>query len=328
VGVEKTNIDFIILHFTVQYSIFKTIAMKGFDVAKVREYGNVEFLARELVEGFITGLHKSPFHGFSVEFAEHRLYNTGESTRHIDWKVFAKTDRLFVKRYEEETNLRCHLLIDTSSSMYYPEPHYGKITFSIMAAGSIAYMLQRQKDAVSLCTFSEGIEVQTPVKSTPSHVHKIFLELETLLQKPKPQRKTSVADVLHEIAEKIHKRSLVILFSDMFEDFEQADRIFSAMQHLRHNLHEVLLFHVTDRRTEEEFAFDDRPYEFIDLESGERLKVQPAQVKKHYQETVKKYYQELRLKCGQYRIDFVEADVAKGFDQILSAYLVKRSKMR
>jgi uncharacterized protein (DUF58 family) len=298
------------------------------DFAKVREFGNVEFLARQLVEGFITGLHKSPFHGFSVEFAEHRLYNTGESTRHIDWKVFAKTDKLFVKRYEEETNLRCHLLIDTSSSMYYPEPNMGKVTFATMAAASIAYMLQKQKDAVSLCTFSNEIEVQTPVKSTPSHIHKVFLELENILKRPKSQRKTNVADVLHEIAEKIHKRSLVVIFSDMFEDVTQSDKLFSAMQHLKHNLHEVLLFHVTDKKTESDFAFEDRPYEFIDLESGEKLKIQPNQVRKSYQETIQKYYHDLRLKCGQYKIDFIEADVAQGFDPILTAYLVKRSKMR
>jgi hypothetical protein len=179
-----------------------------------------------------------------------------------------------------------------------------------------------------LCTFSDKIEIQTPIKSTPTHVHKLFLELETVLKRPKSQRKTAVADVLHEIAEKIHKRSLVVIFSDMFEDINETDRIFSAMQHLRHNLHEVLLFHVTDRRTEEEFAFDDRPYEFIDLESGERVKIQPGQVKKQYQEAVKKFYHELRLKCGQYKIDFIEADVAKGYDQILTAYLAKRNKMR
>ena len=304
------------------------MSQRTLDLSKIREYGNVEFLARQLVEGFITGLHKSPFHGFSVEFAEHRLYNTGESTRHIDWKVFGKTDKLFVKRYEEETNLRCNLLIDTSSSMYYPEANYGKITFSAMAAASIAYLLQKQKDAVSLSTFSDKIEVQTQIKSTPSHIHKVFLEIEGLLQKPKPQRKTSVTDVLHEIAEKIHKRSLVVIFSDMFENFEQSDKLFSALQHLRHNLHEVLLFHVTDRKTEAEFNFDERPYEFIDLETDERIKLQPNQVRNSYQEAVKKYYNDLRLKCGQYQIEFVEADIAQGFDTILSAYLVKRGKMR
>lgn len=298
------------------------------DLVKIREYGNIEFLAKQLVEGFITGLHKSPFHGFSVEFAEHRLYNTGESTRYIDWKVFGKTDRLYVKRYEEETNLRCHLLIDTSSSMYYPEKSNGKITFSIMAAGALAYTLQKQRDAVSLTTFSEGIEIQTPIKSTPSHIHKIFLDLDSLLQRPKSNKRTSVVETLHEIAEKIHKRSLVVIFSDMFDNITNTERLFSAMQHLRHNLHEVLLFHVTDKNTEEEFNFDERPYEFIDLETGEKVKVQPSQVKTHYQAAIKEFYHDLRLKCGQYKIDFVEADISQGFDQILSAFLVKRGKMK
>lgn len=296
------------------------------DLAKIREYGNVEFLAKQLVEGFITGLHKSPFHGFSVEFAEHRLYNTGESTRYIDWKVFGKTDRLYVKRYEEETNLRCHILIDTSSSMYYPEKTNGKITFSTMAAGALAYMLQKQRDAVSLLTFSDGIEIQTPIKSTPSHIHKIFMDLESLLQKPKPQKRTAVVETLHEIAEKIHKRSLVVIFSDMFDDINNSDRLFSAMQHLRHNMHEVLLFHVTDKNTEEEFNFEERPYEFVDLETGEKVKAQPSQVKEQYQTAIKEFYHDLKLKCGQYKIDFIEADINQGFDPILSAFLVKRRR--
>ena len=298
------------------------------NLSQVRSYGNVEFLARQLVEGFITGLHKSPFHGFSVEFAEHRLYNTGESTRHIDWKVFGKTEKLFVKRYEEETNLRCHLLIDTSSSMYYPESSYGKITFSVMAAACLSYMLQRQKDAVSLTTFADTIEVQTPVKSTPSHVHKLFTQLDQLMVQPKPLRKTSAADVIHQVAEKINKRSLVIIFSDMFENSDKSDALFSALQHLRHNLHEVLIFHVTDKKTEEDFAFEERPYEFIDLETGERVKLQPGQVRDTYQQAIKTYFQELKMRCGQYKIDFVEADIAQGFDQILTSYLMKRTKMR
>ena len=303
------------------------------NLGQVRSYGNVEFLARQLVEGFITGLHKSPFHGFSVEFAEHRLYNSGETTRHIDWKVFGKTEKLFVKRYEEETNLRCHLLIDTSSSMYYPESNYGKMTFSVMAAACLAYMLQRQKDAVSLTTFADTIEVQTPVKSTPSHVHKLFTQLDLLMVQPRPLRKTSAADVIHQVAEKIDKRSLVVVFSDMFENIgpshgERSDALFSALQHLRHNLHEVLIFHVTDKKTEEDFTFDERPYEFIDLETGERVKLQPGQVRDTYRQAVKTYFQELKMRCGQYKIDFVEADIAQGFDQILTSYLVKRTKMR
>jgi uncharacterized protein (DUF58 family) len=304
-----------------------------FDLVKIREYGHIEFLAKQMVEGFITGLHKSPFHGFSVEFAEHRLYNNGESTRHIDWKVFAKTDKLFTKRYEEETNLRCHILIDVSSSMYYPETvekgiaYYGKKDFSVLAAGCLAYMLQKQKDAVSLCLFSDEVELQTPVKSTPTHIHKIFLDLENLQNTPRPlNKKTGTAKVIHEIAEKIHQRSLVVIFSDMFDDVAQADKLFSALQHLKHNKHEVLLFHVTDKKTEEDFAFEDRPYEFIDLETGEKLKLQPNQVREHYQKALKTFYQELKLKCGQYKIEFIEADINDGLDTVLSSYLVKRGK--
>ncbi len=298
------------------------------DLAKIREYGNIEFLAKQMVEGFITGLHKSPFHGFSVEFAEHRLYNTGESTRHIDWKVYAKTDRVYTKRYEEETNLRCHLVIDTSSSMYYPEKTNGKLVFSTMAAGALAYMLQRQKDAVSLTTFSDKIEIQTPVKSTPTHIHKIFLDLETLLNKPHTSKSSAVATTIHELAERIHKRSLVIIFSDMFDNITDSEKIFNALQHLKHNLHEVLLFHVTDKATESDFNFEDRPYEFIDLESNERIKLNPAQVKETYQKTLKQFYQELKLRCGQYKIDFIEADINEGFEHIMDSYLVKRSRMR
>ncbi len=300
------------------------------NLEQVREFGNIEFLAKQLVEGFITGLHRSPFHGFSVEFAEHRLYNTGESTRHIDWKVFAKTDRLYIKRYEEETNLRGQILLDVSSSMYYPQENNGKLTFSIMAASAIAYMLQKQRDAVSLCTFSDAIESHTPTKSTPSHIHKIFLTLENLLKSPDRKRgnKTSVAETIHQIADKIPRRSLVVVFSDMFDSSADINQIFSALQHLKHNQHEVLLFHVTDKKTEEDFDFEERPHEFIDLETGEKVKLQPSQIKDFYQKHIKEYYHNLKLKCGQFKIDFIEADIKQGFDQILYAYLVKRSKMK
>ncbi|MCS6794361.1 MAG: DUF58 domain-containing protein, partial [Raineya sp.] len=171
---------------------------------KIRQFGNIELLAKQLVEGFITGMHRSPFHGFSVEFAEHRLYNTGESTRHIDWKVFAKTDKLFIKRYEEETNLRCQILIDVSSSMFYPKDTKGKLTFSVMAAAALAYMLQKQRDAVSIATFDDKILEQTPCKSTQIHLHQIFILLQNLLNAESNLQKTSATKVLHEIAEKIH----------------------------------------------------------------------------------------------------------------------------
>ncbi len=298
------------------------------DFKQIREFGNIEFLARQMVEGFITGLHKSPFHGFSVEFAEHRLYNTGESTRHIDWKVYAKTDRLYTKRYEEETNLRCQLLVDVSPSMFYPQENKGKITFAVMAAACLSYLLQKQKDAVSLCTFADKIITHTPTRSTPSHVHKIFLLLQQLLQTDRPASGTAVAGVLHEIADQLHRRSLVVIFSDMFDDIAHAERIFSALQHLKHNQHEVLLFHVIDKKTEGNFEFDDRPYEFIDLESGEKVRVQPAQIKDYYKKYIHDFTTQLKLKCGQYKIDLIETDIAEGFDHILKSYLAKRATMR
>ena len=298
------------------------------DFSLAKQYASLEILAKQLVEGFITGLHKSPYHGFSVEFAEHRLYNAGESTRHIDWKVFARTEKLFTKRYEEETNLRCQIVIDCSSSMYYPDQDYNKLSFSLIAAAALSYMLQKQRDAVGITTFSEQIEWQSQVKSTPTHIHQLLVRLQSLLVEKPIGKKTSTANALHEIADKIHKRSLVVIFSDMLENADQRNEIFSALNHLRHNLHEVLLFHVSDKKTEADFDFEDRPYEFIDLESGEKVKVQASAIKKHYQEQAQALRQELVLRCGQFKIDLIDADIGKNIDQILLPYLIKRQKMK
>lgn len=298
------------------------------DFKKIKEYGNLELLAKQMVEGFITGLHKSPYHGFSVEFAEHRLYNTGESTRHIDWKVFAKTDRLFVKRYEEETNLRCLILIDNSSSMYYPAESHDKINFSIFMSACLTYMLQRQRDAVGVAAFSETIDFQTAIKSTPSHLHYLLLQLQEMLATQTLRKRTAAAATIHQIADQVHRRSLIVIFSDMLENVANQDEIFAALQHLKHNLHEVLLFHVTDKKTEIDFDFAERPYEFEDLESGEKVKLHPSQVKQYYQQQVQQRFQDLKMKCGQYKIDFIEADTNMSVDQILLPYLIKRGKMK
>lgn len=293
----------------------------------VRAYSNIEFLAKQMVEGFITGLHKSPFHGFSVEFAEHRLYNTGESTRHIDWKVFAKTDKLFTRRYEEETNLRCHLLLDVSSSMFYPQGECHKIKFSTMAAACIMVMLQKQRDAVSLTLFSDKIELQTPLKSTPGHIHKLFLDLQNTLSNQPNLQKTSIPDVLHQVAEKAGKRSLIVLFSDMFDKMEDTNSLFSSLQHFKHKMHEVILFHVMDKKTELDFDFENKPYEFIDIETNDKITLNPALVKAQYQSKINKFHDELKLKCAQFKIDFIEVDAQDDFDVVLKTYLSKRSKM-
>lgn len=300
------------------------------NLQNIKQTASLELLAKQMVEGFITGLHKSPYHGFSVEFAEHRVYNDGESTRHIDWKVFARTDRMFTKRYEEETNLRCLIALDVSPSMYYPQDSKSKIKFSLYAAAALSYLLQKQRDAVGLCFFSDQVETITPVKSTPTHLKKLFTLLDEWQQKNPQvkQQKTNVAEVLHEIAEKIHKRSLVILFSDMFDSNEQTDDLFKALQHLKHNKHEVIVFHVMDNRTELEFDFEDRPMEFIDLESAERIKLNPTEVKVKYIQSIQQFHANLKMKCHQYKIDFIEADTRMNFDTILQTYLIKREKMR
>lgn len=299
------------------------------DLENIKRSGSLEILARQLVEGFITGLHKSPYHGFSVEFAEHKLYNEGESTRHIDWKVYARTDRLFTKRYEEETNLRCLIAIDTSPSMHYPQPHKTKLRFSKYAAAALAFLLNKQRDAVGLCLFSDKIESLTPVKSTPSHLDKLLRTLHELENKPHASGgATNVARVLHEIAEKIHKRSLVVIFSDMFDSADDTDELFKALQHLKHNKHEVIVFHVMDNDTELRFNFEDRPMEFVDLETGEKLRLNPGEVKEHYQKEASRFHAALKMRCNQYRIDFIEADVRSDFNVILETYLIKRAKMK
>jgi uncharacterized protein (DUF58 family) len=299
------------------------------NVDEIKQSGGLELLAKQLVEGFITGLHKSPYHGFSVEFAEHRLYNEGQSTRHIDWKVFARTDRLYTKQYEEETNLRCLIVLDCSPSMFYPKDSLAKFRFSVYSASAIAYLLHKQRDAVGLCLFSDQIEEYTPIKSTPSHLDKIFATLERAIhQGSKGLRSTRVAEVLHEIAEKTHRRSLIVIFSDMFDGNEDLTELFKALQHLKHNKHEVLLFHVSDHETELAFNFEERPYEFIDLENGERLKLNPIEIRERYTKQLADFHQELRMKCNQLKIDFISANARSDYFEVLQAYLIKRSKMK
>jgi len=300
---------------------------------EVQSLSHLELLARQVVEGFITGLHKSPFHGFSVEFAEHRLYNTGESTRHIDWKLFGRTDKLFVKRYEEETNLRCHLVVDNSSSMHYPETKntkglLNKINFSVHCAAALIYMMRQQRDAVGLTVFSDKIDLQTQVRSSSLHHKMLFAKLEELLEDGgTDKRKTSTAAAIDFLAESIHKRSLVVIFSDMFDNMNEQEKLFKSLQHLKHNKHEVILFHVTDKKHELDFKFESRPYRFVDVETGEEVKVHSHLVREKYMESIAAYKKMLTEKCAQYKIDFVEADINLGYQQILLPYLLKRQKL-
>jgi len=288
-------------------------------------------LAQQVVEGFIIGLHKSPFHGFSVEFAEHRIYNPGESMKNIDWKVYARTDKMFVKRFEEETNLRCQIVIDTSSSMYFPkerkENQLNKLQFSSLAAASMMNLLKRQRDAFGLSMFDNKVELHTKAKSSTTHYRLLLTYLDKLIKDDVLDKTTSTADALHQIADNTHRRSLVVIFSDMFDDVEKQGDLFAALQHLKYAKHEVVLFHVVDKKQELDFEFENRPYEFIDMETGESVRLQSNEVKEYYTEKMASYKDALRMKCLQYKIDFVEADINKGFHPILEAYLVKRKKM-
>jgi len=303
--------------------------MSYFDNIELKKIENLELLAQQVVEGFIIGLHKSPFHGFSVEFAEHRIYNPGESTRNIDWKVLARTDKMFVKRYEEETNLRCQIVIDTSSSMYFPEESSSpnKLQFSALAAASLMNLLKKQRDAYGLSLFEEEVHTQTKCKSSTTHYRLLLTFLDKLIADTNKEKKTAASSALHQVADSIPRRSLVIIFSDMFDDAAQAEQLFSSLQHLRHAKHEVILFHVVDKKHEVEFEFENRPYLFVDMESGEQIKLQANQVKEQYVERMNKYMEELKMKCLQFKVDYIEADINEGFHPILQTYLVKRNKM-
>ena len=305
------------------------------NINQIKLSNNIEFFARQVVEGFITGKHKSPYHGFSVEFAEHRLYNSGESTRHIDWKLFARSDKLFVKRFEEETNLRCQLILDTSSSMYYPNfdkitfDKPNKILFSVYASAVLMNIFKKQRDAVGISTFSDEIETHILAKSSNRHHQLIYHELENILSinTKLNNRKTSTVSALHEIADRINQRSLVFMFTDMISDDNDLEKIFDAIKHLKHKKHEIILFYVSDVSSEHLLEFDNKPYNFIDVESGESIKLNPSHYKEDYLKRVGDFLDQLRLKCLQYKIDLVEVDINKGYDQIITSYLLKRQKM-
>jgi uncharacterized protein (DUF58 family) len=300
---------------------------------RIQALSALEFKARQVVEGFLAGLHKSPFHGFSVEFAEHRFYNPGESTRHIDWKLYARTDKLFVKRYEEETNLRCHLVVDASSSMYYPPKEevkeFNKLEFAVHGAAALIQLLRKQRDAVGLTVFTDRVRLAEAARSNAVHLRHLIGHLEALLAADAPRhgQRTGVVEALNDIAQRAHRRSLVVVFSDMLDSADREDEVFDALQHLRFNKHDIILFHVVDRRHELELAVADRPYTFVDVETGEQVKAHPAEVREAYRSAMAERWHRLKLKCGQYRIDLVEADINAGFAPLLLEFLTKRARM-
>ncbi|MGY0391591.1 DUF58 domain-containing protein [Bizionia sp. KMM 8389] len=302
------------------------------ELNKAGGFKNLELLAKQVVEGFVAGMHKSPFHGFSAEFAEHKIYNQGESTRHIDWKLFAKTDKLFTKRYDDETNLRCHLIIDNSSSMHYPElksygiDHLNKIAFSALASAALMHILKKQRDAVGLSIYSDAYDFYAPEKGSDRHHHMLLDQLNKMVLSKPEGRKTDTYTYLHQIAENIHRRSLIFFFTDMFQTETEADKLFEAVRHLRYNKHEVVLFHVFDKEKEQQFNFDNTPKRFIDVETGDHINLYADSVKEAYQTAVSDYFEAIKLKCQQYRINYVEVDINKNFDNVLTTFMIARGK--
>ena len=301
----------------------------------ISRYKSLDFFARQVVEGFITGKHKSPFHGFSVEFSDYRQYNTGESTRNIDWRLYGRSDRLYIKQFEEETNLRCQIIIDQSSSMLFPlegqgdVEHPNKLTFSVYAAAVLIELLHRQRDAFGLTLISDGIDSQTPCRSNAAHQRHLLSLLDGLIQPVKaeqrPLRQTSITEALHLTAEQMHRRSLAVIFTDAFDSGNQ-EELFDALRHLRHNRHEVILFHTFHRARELQLAYDARPHRFVDLETGDTIKLNPAEIATTYRQEMERQQAELQQRTMQYRIDYIPVDVDQGFHQVILPFLLKRSK--
>lgn len=292
---------------------------KYLDPETVSKLKGMELRARMVVEGFIAGMHKSPYHGFSVEFAEHRQYMPGDNIRDIDWKVYGKSDRFYIKQYEEETNLKAYLLLDCSRSMaYQSEDRITKHDYAGLLSGALGYMMLRQRDAVGLVTFDDRLRKYIPPRSKPGHLHVLLQEI---ANQP-PSERTDIASTLHEVAERVKRRGLVIIMSDLLDE---AEKIISGLKHFRYNNHEVIVFHLLDPR-ERDFAFG-REAVFKDMETGEEMTTLPYQIKKDFATAVQAYSDQIATACRQAGIDYHLIDTATPFDKALLAFLSKRERL-
>ena len=290
---------------------------------------SLELRARLVVEGFITGMHRSPFHGFSVEFAQHRAYNPGDDLRHVDWKVYARKERLFVKQYEEETNLRHFVVLDTSASMRYAgDAAVTKLAYGATLAASLHVLMARQRDATGLVAFDRAVHTFVRPKSTRAHVRGLLATLDALATGDQPAgTETAAADVLHDVAERIPRRALVVVVSDLFDTAAGADDLVKALRHLRHRGHEVVVFHVLDAATERRFDVGDVPVRFRDLETGEERTLQPAQIRAGYREAAEAFLTDVERRCREVGADYVALDTARPYADALRAYLDKRRRL-
>jgi uncharacterized protein (DUF58 family) len=279
---------------------------------------NLELRAKLVVEGFITGLHKSPFHGFSVEFSQHRPYNPGDSLRFVDWKVLGRTDRYYIKQYEEETNLKSHILLDVSNSMNYTSTEISKLIYAKYLSSALSYLMLMQRDAVGVVLFDSKIRKLMPPRSATSYLQPILYELDRV----ESGDDTKISDVLHVMAERIKRRGLIVLISDLLDDPEE---VLSGLRHFRHNRHEVLLFHLLDPQ-EIEFNFNGDVL-FEDLETGEKIKTHPWYIKKDYQQKINEFINFYKSACRENKIDYQLLLTDSSLDQALMEYLIKRNRL-
>ena len=284
----------------------------------ISRLNNLSLKARFVVEGFIVGLHKSPYHGFSVEFSEHRAYGAGDEIRHVDWKLWGKTDRFFIKQFEEETNLKSYLLVDQSLSMTYKSKNTTKLEYAQILAASLGYLMLKQQDAVGLTLFDDRIRVNIPARSKRSHLNIILSQMQNIIAGPE----TTIAPVLHKTAEAIKKRGLIILISDLFDD---PDKVLSGLQHFRYKGHEVIVFHVLDPQ-ELTLDFTQRT-RFRDMESGEEIVTDPWHIQSDYQKSMEQFCDYIKSNCRQKNIDYVQLSTDLPLDMALSEYLIKRKRI-
>ena len=299
---------------------------------KIDSVFNLELSAKRIVEGTISGLHKSPFHGFSTEFLERRPYNNGESTRFLDWKYFAKTDKKYIKKYEEETNLRCHIILDVSSSMYYPQPlsaelEESKIGYATLLSASLMQIMNKQRDAIGLSMFSDEIEFYSKEKTSRTHFKTLLGELEYNLLKDSKLEKTKLYNSLHNLADRFHKRSLIVIISDFIDSNKNEEELFEALKHLSFRKHEIILFHVVDKATEIDLDFDNNYHRFIDLESNKEIVLDNLDMRKEYELMTSNHAKMLRFKALQYKMDYKLLDIKLGFKDAIINYLTQRKKI-
>jgi uncharacterized protein (DUF58 family) len=303
----------------------KNTLSKYLDPVVASKVSSLELIAKLIVEGFITGLHKSPYHGFSVEFAEHKQYNPGDSLKNIDWKVFGKTNKLFTKRYEEETNLKCYVFLDTSDSMRYPVEGISKLEYGIYLTAALQHLMIKQRDAVGLILADESIQTFIPAKAQYSWLLKNFSALEKVLEEKKIfTHQTNSPKVLHEIASRLGRRGLIVMISDLLDNPSKLPDYFHALHHLRHQKHEILIFHLLDQKTEELLDFPNQPIILKDMETGEEIKIQPQYIQKEYQILIQNYKNQFVQQCRESKIDLIPVDIAKPYDKVLLDYLIKR----